>query len=210
MNKPAILMFGAGGHASVLADILMKQGQPLTAVFSPQSIQRQALIGITHYKDDQDVTLFNPEDCQVVIGIGPQPYGDSRSKLASNLQSRGYRFATVIADSAEVSTYASVQLGGQVLSGAIINAGARIEQHVVVNTRAVIEHDCKVASFSHIAPGAVLLGGAEIGPHAYIGAGATVLPSVKVGAGAVVGAGALVDRDVESNTVVYGARAKQK
>ena len=40
MNKPAILMFGAGGHASVLADINKTRAVTLT-VFAMQSIRQR-------------------------------------------------------------------------------------------------------------------------------------------------------------------------
>jgi acetyltransferase-like isoleucine patch superfamily enzyme len=44
--------------------------------------------------------------------------------------------------------------------------------------------------------------------NAWIGAGATILPGVTVGENAVVAAGALVNKDVPSNTVVAGVPAK--
>jgi len=44
--------------------------------------------------------------------------------------------------------------------------------------------------------------------NAWIGAGATILPGVTVGENAVVAAGAVVTRDVPSNTVVAGIPAK--
>ena len=44
--------------------------------------------------------------------------------------------------------------------------------------------------------------------NCWIGAGATILPGVTVGENAVVGAGAVVTKDVEANTVVGGNPAK--
>lgn len=43
---------------------------------------------------------------------------------------------------------------------------------------------------------------------AWIGAGATILPGVTVGENAVVGAGSVVTRDVEADTIVAGNPAK--
>lgn len=48
----------------------------------------------------------------------------------------------------------------------------------------------------------------HIGHRAWIGAGATILPGVTVGENAVVGAGSVVTRDVEPNTIVAGNPAK--
>ena len=44
--------------------------------------------------------------------------------------------------------------------------------------------------------------------NSWIGAGATILPGITVGENAVVAAGAVVTKDVESNTVVGGNPAK--
>ena len=44
--------------------------------------------------------------------------------------------------------------------------------------------------------------------NCWIGAGATILPGVTVGENAVVGAGSVVTRDVEANTVVVGNPAR--
>ncbi|WP_075559397.1 acyltransferase [Parabacteroides timonensis] len=44
--------------------------------------------------------------------------------------------------------------------------------------------------------------------NCWIGAGATILPGITVGENAVVGAGAVVTKDVEDNTVVGGNPAK--
>ena len=48
----------------------------------------------------------------------------------------------------------------------------------------------------------------HIRKNAWIGAGATVLPGVTIGENAVVAAGAVVSKDVPSNTVVGGIPAK--
>jgi len=44
--------------------------------------------------------------------------------------------------------------------------------------------------------------------NCWIGAGATILSGVTVGENAIVGAGAVVTKDVEANTVVGGIPAK--
>ena len=44
--------------------------------------------------------------------------------------------------------------------------------------------------------------------RAWIGAGATILPGVTIGENSVVGAGRVVTRDVESNTIVAGNPAR--
>ena len=65
-----------------------------------------------------------------------------------------------------------------------------------MNTGAIVEHDCTVGAYSHMAPGAVLCGAVQVGEGVLVGANATVLPGVRIGAGARVGAGAVVKNDL--------------
>ena len=58
---------------------------------------------------------------------------------------------------------------------------------MIVNTAAVVEHDCAVGHGAHVAPGAVLLGAASVGEATLVGSGARVLPGVAVGARVTVG-----------------------
>jgi UDP-3-O-[3-hydroxymyristoyl] glucosamine N-acyltransferase len=62
----------------------------------------------------------------------------------------------------------------------MFNDGAVLGEGVIVNTRAVVEHDCEIGAGTHVAPGAIVLGGCRIGSCAMIGAGAVVLPGAAV------------------------------
>ena len=55
---------------------------------------------------------------------------------------------------------------------------------------------------------AAIAGRVEIGDYVSIGTNATVLPDIRIGEGAFIGAGALVNKDVEANTVVIGNPAQ--
>ncbi len=59
-------------------------------------------------------------------------------------------------------------------------------QHLIVTTRASIDHDCLVGNCVHIAPNTSICGG------------------VKIGNGANIGAGTVVIRDVPDHAVVAG------
>ena len=84
--------------------------------------------------------------------------------------------------------------------------GITIEDGVMIGPRVNItseNHPVEPNRRKTMLPGTVV-----ICRNAWIGAGATILPGVTVGANSVVAAGALVNRDVPSNTVVGGVPAR--
>src|SRR5262245_13886008 len=80
----------------------------------------------------------------------------------------------------------------------------------LINTGAVITHDCRLGAFVEISPGARLCGNCTVGENAFIGTGAILLPKINVGANGIVAAGAVVTKDVPAFTMVAGNPAQIK
>jgi carbonic anhydrase/acetyltransferase-like protein (isoleucine patch superfamily) len=60
---------------------------------------------------------------------------------------------------------------------------------VIINSGAVVEHDCRLGDWVHISPRACLGGNVTVEEGAWVGIGAVVKQGVTVGRGAIVGAG---------------------
>ena len=69
-------------------------------------------------------------------------------------------------------------------------------------------HDNIIGDYCTVAPNAVLLGYVNINNNVYIGANSTILPKKTICSGAVVGAGAVVTKNVDLESVVVGVPAK--
>jgi acetyltransferase-like isoleucine patch superfamily enzyme len=78
----------------------------------------------------------------------------------------------------------------------------------VMNSGAIVEHDCALAHGVHVSPGAVLSGGVNVGARTWIGAGASVIQGIVIGADVTIGAGAVVIRDVPDGVTVVGVPAR--
>jgi sugar O-acyltransferase (sialic acid O-acetyltransferase NeuD family) len=99
-------------------------------------------------------------------------------------------------------------IGNMFLQGTIIQAQARIGNHVIINTGARVDHDCILDDYVHAAPGVILCGCVTIGEGAFIGAGSVIIPGKRIGAWATVGAGSVVINDIPDFAVAVGNPAK--
>lgn len=117
-------------------------------------------------------------------------------------------FCTIIHPTAIISPSANIGSGCFVGAGAIVQAGATLCRHCVINTGAIVEHDCWLGVGVHMAPRSVLGGGVMVESWATIGMGASVRDHVKVRERAIVGMGAVVVKDVPEGVTVKGVPAK--
>ena len=208
MNKPHVLL-GGGGHASVLLDILINSGIEVAGVISPDPISsRKIFSGIARFaRDDEFKATFDPAQVFVVNGIGPTPKGTLRQRMQLIYEELGFEFVEVISPAAVISTYAHRDSSVQIMAGAVLQCGVVLGRASVINTSAVLDHDCQIGQYVHVAPSATLCGGVVVADNVYIGANATIFPGVNIGCDAIIGAGAVVKANVESGSVIYPTRS---
>jgi sugar O-acyltransferase (sialic acid O-acetyltransferase NeuD family) len=189
-------LIGAGGHAKVIADILIASGRPPAAFFD-DAPQQNHILGITVIKG-----LALPEpDSAVIIAIGDNY---TREQLA-----RRYTvFDVAIHPSGHISRDAEIGPGSVVMAGAVIGPGVRIGSHCIINTGATVDHDCLISDFAHIAPGATLGGNVRVGAGSMVGLGANVIHGREIGEHTIVGAGSTVVRDLPAFVVAIGSPAR--
>lgn len=206
-HKPLILI-GGGGHASVLADILIGQGRQILAVICPDNLASRAVFtGLSHLTHDDDIVRFSPDDVFLVNGIGMLPRSNFRQRISQKFLELGYQFETVIASDAHVSRFATLHSGVQILSGARVQTGVQVAEHTIVNSGALIEHDCQIGAYNHIAPNATLCGEIHTEENVFIGANATLIQGIVLESQCVVGAGAILTQSLSSGYTCYPAQA---
>ena len=76
------------------------------------------------------------------------------------------------------------------------------------NSAAIVEHDCRLGAFCHIAPGAVLTGDVRVGEDTLIGAGAVVCPGLRIGRRVTLAAGAAATADLPDQARAAGVPAR--
>lgn len=207
MPKPIVIL-GSGGHASVLAEILLNEGREIVAVVSPEPINESSpLTGVSRLANDESLLdAYSFDEVELVNGIGAIPGNDMHYRLFNYFLSRRYRFASVISPHAIISRSAKIAESVQIMHGAVIQTNAIIGVNCLINSGAIVEHDCFIGPHNHIAPNATLSGGVVTGDRVHIGTGANVIQSIKIGHQAIVGAGCTVIRNIEEKQVIVPAR----
>lgn len=197
MATNKVIIQGGGEHARVVLDSLLAQGASVSGLFDPK--YSGSLFGIPQ-RGTYDPN-FEPE-ALVVVAIGDNQV---RKRVVEKTK---HRFTNAIHPSAIISSYASLGEGNMVLHGTIIQAQSRIGNHIIINTKAQVDHDCILGDYVHLAPGAILCGTVSVGEGAFIGAGAVVIPGKKIGAWATIGAGSVVIHDIPDYAVAVGNPAR--
>lgn len=205
-----VVGFGAGGHATVVIEILRSMREYEIVGLLDTRLERGAnVLGVQVLGDDSLMAELKDRGIEhAFIGIGTVGDAQPRRQLYEKVAGFGFQLVPAIHTAAVVSSTAQIGVGPTIMAGAIVNANAVIGDNVIVNTGAIVEHDCVIGDHTHIATGARLAGGVQVGPGSHIGIGAVVRQEIRIGAGAIVGAGAVVVRDVPDFETVIGVPAR--
>ena len=204
-----LVLFGAGGHAAVVADAAVAAGFVLAGVLStprPESDGRPPFGGVP-WLGDPDTPLPALADLLARGAFVHAAVGDPTLRRRW-LEPRGDAAAAIVHPSAIVSPSATIQAGAFIGPRAVVNARATIGRGAIVNSGAIVEHDAVVGDYAHVAPGAILLGAAVVGAMAMVGGGAVVLPGVEIGAEATLAAGAVATIAVPPEATAIGVPAR--
>jgi sugar O-acyltransferase (sialic acid O-acetyltransferase NeuD family) len=205
-----VLIVGAGGHAQVVADILLRMrdcGEAVELVGyvdDNQSLAGQELLGLPVLGTTGDIGKLAHD--AVIVAVGDN---DIRRRLFDRLRQAGEQFVTARHPQSIVAPDVIIGVGTMICAGVVINPGAAIGANVILNTSCSIDHHNRIGDHVHIAPGVHLGGEVVVDEGATVGIGAVVARGRHIGAWSVVGAGAGVTESVPAGVTVVGVPARE-
>lgn len=144
-------------------------------------------------------------DAYAVCAIGSPR---TRQLVVRQLTDLGVKYFSIVHPSVRMSQYVEIGEGSIVCAGAILTTQIKLGKHVHININTTIGHDVTIGDFSTVAPGVNVSGHVSIGQGCDVGTNSSIIQGLKVGVGVIIGAGAVVNKDVEENTVTVGIPAK--
>ncbi|HQU45459.1 MAG TPA: acetyltransferase [Pirellulales bacterium] len=208
-TREPLVVWGASGHAAVVADIVRLQGRYEIVEFLDDGAaneKNRALCGAKVVGGRERLPQLRASGASAILIAVGDPR--SRLELGEIAVAQGFELTTAIHPSAVLASDCRIGPGTVIVAGAVINPGVTLGALVVVNTSASIDHGCRIADGATICPGVHIAGDVRVGRAAWIGIGASVCQRVEIGDEAVIGAGAVVLRDIPPSSVAYGVPAR--
>jgi sugar O-acyltransferase (sialic acid O-acetyltransferase NeuD family) len=194
-------VYGAGGHARVIASILRARGTDILGFFDDsykgeELIQGKPLLGVF-----RDILTYQKSIAAVYIALGNN---QARCEAFSHLKKNEFTVPALVHPSAIVEQDAAIGDGAVICLGAILGTEVRIGQGTLINSGGSIDHEVRIGDFSHLAPGTCVAGRTSIGSNTFIGINSSIGDRLSIGDNVIIGAGSVILKDVPDGAKIAG------
>ncbi len=203
-TKDQILVFGAGGHAKAVMEMIMAIGKYQLAGIVDDNVPAGIKVLDIPVRGPREIMpqLVERGLTQAANGVGGIIDISIRVKLFELMKENGLNFPPLVHPRATVEKSASIGEGVQVFANSYIGSSAVLQARCMVNTNAVVSHDCTIGTYTHIAPGALLAGHVQVGERTLVGMGVTTAIGIKIGNNVRIGNGAIIYADVPDKSII--------
>jgi sugar O-acyltransferase (sialic acid O-acetyltransferase NeuD family) len=200
-----IIIYGAGGHAKAVMEVAQAVGAFRIAgiIDDNKALAGTFVLGIPVLGARDILPQLPGQGIYLAAnGVGGIVDIGVRIRIFELLANHGFAFPILRHPRATVEPSAIIYDGVQIFANAYVGSEAILHERCMVNTGAVVSHDCEIGAYTHIAPGALLAGHIHVGERALVGMGVTTIIGLKIGNGARIGNGAVLLADVPDRAIV--------
>jgi acetyltransferase EpsM len=197
-DPTALIIFGGGGHGKTVIDMVRALGTyRIVGIMDDGLPSGSEVLDVPVLGGKNDLAEWHSRGVRLAVNaVGGIGNVDVRIRIFDLLAKEGFLCPTLVHPSAVVERSAALEPGVQVFAHAYIGSAARVGFGSVINTGAIVHHDCVVGRVVNLSPGATLAGNVQVDEYAQIGMLATVNLQVTVGARALLGNGCTVKANV--------------
>jgi sugar O-acyltransferase (sialic acid O-acetyltransferase NeuD family) len=198
------IIFGAGGHAKSILQMIREAGYLVAGVVAPQRpngstfFETYPVLGTHH-----DLESIRASGVAVAfVGVGGATGNDARAKIYNQLKDAGFIMPPLVSKMASFDPTTRLGQATYVFPGATVGADCVIGSDVIVNQGSIVCHDCRVGDHVHLAPGSILAGKVTVGAGSTIGMSAALMNNVSIGSNVLVHNTVAVARDIPPGKIV--------
>ncbi len=203
--QDAILVYGGGGHGKAVIELIRAQGKyRVLGVLDDGKASGSFVLDVPVLGGGEAAlkALHDAGARLAINAVGGIGAIDKRIQVFEKLEQAGYSSPALVHPSAVVEPSAQPSEGVQIFPHSYVGSSAQLGRGVIVNTGAIVSHDCVIEDYGNLAPGCILAGGVRIGEASLIGMGVTINLNVAVGKRSRVGNSAVIKADVPENGIV--------
>jgi acetyltransferase EpsM len=204
-DPTAIIIYGGGGHGKALIDLIRMLGTyPISGIVDDGLPAGSLIMGVPVLGGSTILERLIKQGVHLAANaVGGIGNITSRINVFERLTLAGFSCPTLVHPTAFIEPGALLAEGVQVMPHAYVGSEAQVGFGTIINTGAIVSHDCKLGDYANLSPGAILAGEVTVGKATLVGMGVTVNLGVKIGNYARIGNGATVKQDVPENGIVH-------
>lgn len=203
MKKIAIV--GAGGFGKEVAFLLERIGSWDVVGFFDDNQVTEEVYGYKMLGNIDSLVKY-PSELSIVCAIGNSLV---RRKIVGRLiENSNLYFPTVIDPTVIYGESVTFGQGNIICAGAILTVDVNIGDFNIINLSSTVGHDVVIGSFNTLYPSVNISGFIKTGDCVEFGTGTKVIQNLTIGENAIIGAGSVVVRDIQKNTLSVGVPAK--
>jgi sugar O-acyltransferase (sialic acid O-acetyltransferase NeuD family) len=203
-DPTTIIIYGGGGHGKTLIELVQALGiYHIVGIIDDGLPVGESILNTQVIGGKESLSELYARGIRLAVNaVGGIGNLGVRIHVFEILAQNGFTCPALIHPRACVEPSADLSAGVNVFPLAYIGSASRIHYGAIINTGAIVSHDCVIGNYANLSPGAILAGSVEIGDGVLVGMGATINLHVKIGHGARIGNGATVKADVPESGVV--------
>lgn len=206
--KHSIILVGGGGHCKSVIDVIeTHQTYEIAGIIDQENMIGNEICGYRIIGSDADLPAISKSNKNFMITVGQIKSSAVRTKIFENLQNLNINMPVIVSPLGHVSDLANIGEGSIVMHFAMVNAEAKVGKNCIINSRALIEHDCIIGDHTQISTGAIVNGNVKVGKHCFIGSGSVLVQGIEIPDYTVIAAGAVVTKSIVQQGTYAGVPA---
>lgn len=197
-----IYIYGAGGRAKLIKEVLIRKGEKLKNIQLIDDSQKK------YKKTSYLIKNFQKKIDRLYIGIS-DPKLQEKKYLYFKAKKININNDPLVDPSVTLKSNSKIGKNVIILENASIGPDVHLENNVFVGSQTIINHDCYIKKFTTIGHGTNLAGNVKVDEYCIIGISTTIKQNIIVEKNVKIGSGSNIIKRCRKNSSYVGNPAEK-